>query len=1143
MRNFPSLLASNRPLGRAIVLFAVFAAPSFAQFARNRYALFLEDPPVSARFKSREEMRTSAAVAYRRQIEAGQQKVLSELASRKITVAGSVSTLLNAVFVIAPPSRLAELRSIPGVIGVRRMRRGKKALNRAVELVNAPTAWNAVGGDLHAGSGMKIAILDTGIDQTHPAFQDSSLAMPAGFPICTTGHPEDCAYTNNKVIVARSYVRMIAAGTDPSNPAADSMPDDYSPRDRDGHGSAVASAAAANTNTGTVTFMGVAPKAYLGNYKIYGTDGVNDYPSDDVWITAIEDVLNDGMDVANLSSGAPALSGPLDTGSACGEPAGTPCDPLAAAFEAAVQAGLVIAVSAGNEGQDGYVVYPTFNSVASPADAPSVIAAGATTNSHVFQPSVSVTGTGVPTNLVGIGAQISDSFFTPSEVGGNEAPLIDVVELGNDGYACTSLPANSLAGAYALIERGPASDACTFSVKGTNAQAAGAIGIVFYMYDSSATITPEGLDEFVGPAVMISNSAGLSLKSYIDAHPKQVVLIDSAGVEQNLSVYSSNNGFDPALTQNQSASYSSFGPALNGAVKPDLVATGGFDVYQSPDPNDTDLPAPPGMYLAAQNYDPNGELYSVNRYGAADGTSFSSPLTAGAAALVKQAHPGYTATQIKSALVNSTAQSVTTDTYGDPVDVEWIGAGLLNAGAAMSATVTAEPSSVSFGYVQAVPLTEAITVTNKGTGSVTLSAALIQNTTPAGATLALKPGSLTLAAGAAGTLSVTLSGAVPAAGEYSGFVALNGSGASLQLPYMYLVGDGVPANATPIFGTSFEGAPGQDIGPYPIQVIDQFGVPVVGAPVAFAVDPIDSVGLQSVDGEPACSGTSFSVTCATDNYGIAYAEIILGSATGSPTITATAAGTQIQADVAILPLPAITAARIVDAAVGQSLLAPGSYIAIYGENLVDPAELINPDGDPATTLILPLVIDGTTVSFDVPSAGISVPGYLTFVSPGQINVQVPWELQGQSSVKIKVTVDETLFGNVETVSLASYAPEFFEISGAVAALDKNYHLIQTSNPVAGGQLAQLFANGLGPVSNQPADGNPASSSPLSKTTDTPVVMIGGHQAVVSFSGLAPGFPGLYQIDVTVPTGLSAGNQPITVAIGGKTSEAATIAVQ
>ena len=78
------------------------------------------------------------------------------------------------------------------------------------ENIKAATAWSTLGGASNAGKGIKIGIMDSGIDQTHPAFANTDLNMPPGYPICTSGHSEDCGYTNNKVIVARSYVRQIA---------------------------------------------------------------------------------------------------------------------------------------------------------------------------------------------------------------------------------------------------------------------------------------------------------------------------------------------------------------------------------------------------------------------------------------------------------------------------------------------------------------------------------------------------------------------------------------------------------------------------------------------------------------------------------------------------------------------------------------------------------------------------------------------------------------------------------------------------------------------------------------------------------------------------------------------------------------------
>src|SRR5260370_7795477 len=149
------------------------------------------------------------------------------------------------------------------------MRQMHLTLNKATQLMNAPVAWNLVGGQSKAGAGTKIGILDTGIDQTHAAFQDSSLAFPSGFPKCS-GSSDACNYTNTKVIVARSYVSQIVVGNeaDHNNPAADSIPDDYSPRDRVGHGSAVASAPAGNPNTATLPFPPMPPNPCLAIYKL-----------------------------------------------------------------------------------------------------------------------------------------------------------------------------------------------------------------------------------------------------------------------------------------------------------------------------------------------------------------------------------------------------------------------------------------------------------------------------------------------------------------------------------------------------------------------------------------------------------------------------------------------------------------------------------------------------------------------------------------------------------------------------------------------------------------------------------------------------------------------------------------------------------
>ncbi|HVW85610.1 MAG TPA: S8 family serine peptidase, partial [Bryobacteraceae bacterium] len=933
----------------------------------------LQDPPVATRFASRFTVNSSQAAAYRRQIEDRQAIIKRDLQSRRFSVTGSTSVLLNAIFVNAPANRVDELRAISGVAAVRPMRRFRPLLNRATQLLNAPMAWQKLGGPSNAGAGIKIAILDSGIDQNHPAFQDPNLPMPAGFPKCTDGHPEDCAYTNNKVIVARSYVRLVSAGSDPKNPSADSLPDDYSPRDRDGHGTGVASSAAAVSvtvpgvsATGTaLNIQGVAPKAYLGNYKIAGSPGVAEFATDQTLIQAVEDAVMDGMDVITTSWGSNAVS---DFAS----------DPTAAAFEAAAKTGAVVLAAAGNAGEDA-AVYPSFNTISSPSNAPDVISVGATENSHVLLPSVSVISSGAPAGLKGIPAQPSDAYNYPSSNGVNSGPLVDVTTLGDDGLACAPLPANSLIGSFALVERGT----CTFATKAANVQSAGGIGLIIYWADSSSVTPITGLGQnnprdanFIGPAVSISNSAGVLLKNYLEANPGQRVSIDAGGMEMDISAWSQQYGFSPTVTSNMLVGFSSTGPTPDGQMKPDAVAVGGNDIgYLLPESGNPYVPAPSGIYMATQSYDPNqsssgGSNYSANGYWAADGTSFATPMAAGAAALVKQARANQNlrGTQIRSLLLNSASQAVTTEDSGIPIDAQWIGAGMVDAGAAVAATLTAEPATVSFGILNKAtfPIARTIAVTNIGSAAASLSPSVVCCTvngmtgTLSNASVSVAPATLTLAPGASGSITATLSGTLPVASEYSGSILLQQGGTTLaRVPFMMLVGDGMPHNANALV-LGGEGAPGQDIGPAIVQVTDQYGVPVANSPVVFNISPGGGVSLQSISGVPACAVAVGTVTCNTDEFGFAYAEVINGMSATSVRISSTIAGHRVSGTVKIQPAP--STAGIADAAAGLKAVAPGSYIAIYGTGLSNYTDVnstvYNPNSTPTAQATDPVIANG-----------------------------------------------------------------------------------------------------------------------------------------------------------------------------------------
>ena len=1086
--------------------------PVLSAAAANRYAIFLADEPVAKHAASRTEMQGTIGAAWRARIQTSQNAVRAELKTRGFPVTGSADTLLNAIFVVAPPERVAELKAIPGVVDVVKLGKSKMLLTRATQILNGPQAWNLMGGQGNAGAGIKIGILDTGIDQTHPSLQDSSLQTPAGFPKCDV--PANCSnFTSNKVIVARSYIAQMAAGSS-GNPAADSTPDDYSARDRVGHGTAVATAAAGNLASLAAQINGMAPKAWVGNYKISGSPGVNDYAGNDTFIQALEDAVNDGMDVVTTSFGGTAFTGPLDTGAVCGNAPGVPCDPLAYAFEQAAASGVIVLAAAGNEGEGGPYgtgAYPMFNTISSPANAPSVIAVGATSNTHGFAPAIEIRGSGVPPSLNSVTASFTDA---GSPYGAYTAPLVDLTQIGDStGLGCNPLPQFSLQGDFALIARGT----CTFAVKMQNVTDAGAIGAVFYDNLAEALFSPSGLTSFAEPALLTGMNDGQNIKNFIASHPGYPITINPAAVEIPI-------GGSPVM-----AGYSSMGPGLGtSGIKPDVLAVGGGS-------NNGDL-----IYLGTQNYDPLGEMFSSDRFIAAAGTSFATPLAAGAAALVKQQHPGYTGQQVKSAILNSAAQTVTTDDGGfgqtlSSLNVLQTGAGLVAADAAVQSNVTFVPATVSFGSFAAggsVSQNQQLVVTNAGSSAVTLGFAVTATTSAAGVNVSISPTSMTLSPGQTGTLTASISGKVGAAGLYYGSITVSGAAVPLHVPYMFLSPFGLTStvNMDPVAGDQNQAIAGQIIpdGEVAFQLIDGNGAPVVGAPVSF------STGRGSVP------LTLSNASRTTDNYGYAYATVTFGPATGIYIVNGTGGGVTYQFTGSVSPAPAVAAGGVVNAASFTSTVAPGSYASIFGTNL---SYTIDENSNP---LHLPLAMDQVTVSFDAAATGslpaVSVPGHITYVSPGQVNIQVPWELQGYSSAQMKVTMFGTGFGNVVTVPLATYTPSIFG-GGSAAAEDLNGGIISAANPAVRGNYISLFCNGLGPVTNQPGSGEPARGSPLSQTTTQATVTIGGVPATVAFSGLTPTLSGLYQINVQVPSGIAAGNQPVVVSIGGVSSPAATLAVK
>ena len=216
-------------------------------------------------------------------------------------------------------------------------------------------------------------------------------------------------------------------------------------------------------------------------------------------------------------------------------------------------------------------------------------------------------------------------------------------------------------------------------------------------------------------------------------------------------------------------------------------------------------------------------------------------------------------------------------------------------------------------------------------------------------------------------------------------------------------------------------------------------------------------------------------------------------------------------------------------------IAPGSIAAAFGDLLVTS---MSTDG--SSPLLTSL--SGLSLQF-----GDATEAPLFFASTGQVNFQVPWELAGQTQTTIAAAFNGQI-GAAQTLSLAPFAPGIFSMSsqgnGQGAILDASYHLVDSSNPAAAGSTVLIFCTGLGAVTNQPPTGSPAGDTPLSETAITPTVTIGGAPAQVTFSGLAPGYAGLYQVNVQVPAGLAAANAaPVAISGAGVTSNTVTMALQ
>ncbi len=243
------------------------------------------------------------------------------------------------------------------------------------------------------------------------------------------------------------------------------------------------------------------------------------------------------------------------------------------------------------------------------------------------------------------------------------------------------------------------------------------------------------------------------------------------------------------------------------------------------------------------------------------------------------------------------------------------------------------------------------------------------------------------------------------------------------------------------------------------------------------------------------------------------------------------------------PSPSILEGGVVSSATFQTGagLAPGTMATAFGVGLAETTEV-------ASGYPLPLELGGGSMTFN---GSISVPQLLA--SYGQRNFQIPWELSGLSEAALTVTVGEETSSEV-VVPLASVSPGIYVLnhSGQAAALIASTGQLVaapgggffSARPARAGESIEVYATGLGSVTNPPATGAAALADPASVTVEHVSVRVGDVSMEATFSGLAPSFAAVYRVDFQLAETVPSGNAvPLVIQVAGVDSNTAFIAVE
>lgn len=447
----------------------------------------------------------------------------------------------------------------------------------------------------------------------------------------------------------------------------------------------------------------------------------------------------------------------------------------------------------------------------------------------------------------------------------------------------------------------------------------------------------------------------------------------------------------------------------------------------------------------------------------------------------------------------------------------------------------------------AAPAAQTVSVAS----AVALTGSVTVNTGSSGNWLDAQPRSLSIAGGGRQTLNITATPGTLTPGVYQGTVSLAFSDNSTQtVTVLFLVLSAAAANpadryqtlgvtaatcspqrllaVTRLLGAGFSSPVGWPRA-IELQAVDDCGSPALAATAVASFSNGDpplvlvhlGSGVYSGTWKPGGSADKATVTVRVNQAPLAEATLqVSGAATTNPGV------------------PVIGTGGVVHGASfakGQPM-APGSIISVFGSTIADST------AGQASALPLPRALGGATVTI----GGVDAPLY--YSSAGQINAQVPIELNANSRPQVVIKVNLPSLAAItmpETIALDATRPGIFLAdAGQGVVVDVQNRLVNSSAPAAANDVVVIYATGLGATNPAAETGKAAPSNPPGVVVATPVVTIGGRTATVEFAGLTPGFVGLYQINVRIPTGVTPGSAvPLIVTQNGIPSNTVNMAVR